>query len=147
VNQALFAQIRLESGSGDNGGYPYNDWAFSMTPGGCGPGEGPDRWRYCTRQCVSYAAWAVERSGRKAPYGYGNARNWVNVAPASWQHDSPQPGDVGVSTRGNYGHVVYIDAVYGNGTMRISQYNAQLNGRYSEATVSVNMFDKYIRFP
>ncbi len=147
VNKRLFAQIALESGNGNNGGYPYNDYAFSMTPGGCGPGEGPDRWNYCTRQCVSYAAWAVERSGRTAPYGYGNAKNWVNVAPYSWQHDSPQAGDVGVATGGGYGHVAYVEAVYGDGTMRISQYNAQLTGRYSEATVSVNLFDKYIRFP
>ncbi len=147
VNQALFAQIRLEQGDGSSGGYPYNDYAFSMTPGGCGPGEGPDRWNYCTRQCVSYAAWAVERSGRKAPVGYGNAKNWVNVAPASWQYNTPQAGDVGVATGGGYGHVVYVEQVYGNGTMRISQYNAQLTGSYSEATVSIYMFNKYIRFP
>lgn len=147
VNAALFAAIRLESGNGNNGGYPYNDYAFSMTPGGCGPGEGPDRWNYCTRQCVSYAAWAVERSGRQAPVGYGNAKNWVNVAPASWQFNTPQAGDVGVATGGGYGHVVYIEQVYGDGTMRISQYNAQLTGSYSEATVSIYMFNKYIRFP
>jgi surface antigen len=79
--------------------------------------------------------------------GYGNAKNWVNVAPASWQHNDPRVGDVGVATGGGYGHVAYVEAVYGDGTMRISQYNAQLTGRYSEATVSVNLFDKYITFP
>lgn len=147
ANKRLFAQIQLESGNGNNGGYPYDNYAFSMTPGGCGPGEGPDRWNYCTRQCVSYAAWAVERSGRTAPYGYGNAKNWVNEAPSSWQHDNPRVGDVGVATGGGYGHVAYIEAVYGDGTMRISQYNAQLTGRYSEATVSTGLFNKYITFP
>ncbi len=147
VNKALFAQIRLESGNGDRGGYPYNNYAFSMVPWGCGPGEGPDRWGYCTRQCVSYAAWAVERSGRQAPMYYGNAKNWVYGAPSAWQFNSPQVGDVGVATGGGFGHVAYVEAVYGDGTMRISQYNAQVSGEYSEATVSVYFFNKYIRFP
>ena len=147
VNKALFAQIQLESGSGNKGGYPYTNYAFSMVPYGCGPGEGPDRWGYCTRQCVSYAAWAVERSGRQAPMYYGNAKNWVYAAPASWQFTTPQAGDVGVATGGGFGHVAFIEAVYGNGTMRISQYNAQVNGEYSEATVSIYFFNRYIRFP
>ncbi len=147
VNKALFAQIQLERGNGNNGGYPYNDYAFSMIPYGCGSGEGPDRWGYCTRQCVSYAAWAVERSGRQAPMYYGNAKSWVYAAPASWQFNSPQAGDVGVATGGGFGHVAYVETVYGNGTMRISQYNAQLRGEYTEATVSVYFFNKYIRFP
>jgi len=147
VNKALFAQIQLERGNGNNGGYPYNDYAFSMIPYGCGPGEGPDRWGYCTRQCVSYAAWAVERSGHQAPMYYGNAKNWVYAAPASWQFNSPRAGDVGVATGGGFGHVAYVETVYGDGTMRISQYNAQVSGEYSEATVSVYFFNKYIRFP
>ena len=147
VNKALFAAIQLERGNGNNGGYPYADYAFSMVPWGCGPGEGPDRWGYCTRQCVSYAAWAVERSGRQAPLYYGNAKNWVSAAPASWQYNTPQAGDVGVATGGGFGHVAYVEAVYGDGTMRISQYNAQVTGEYSEATVSIYFFNKYIRFP
>lgn len=147
VNAKLFAQIQLERGNGNNGGYPYANYAFSMVPYGCGPGEGPDRWGYCTRQCVSYAAWAVERSGRQAPMYYGNAKSWVYAAPASWQFNTPQAGDVGVATGGGFGHVAYVEAVYGNGTMRISQYNAQVTGEYSEATVSIYFFNKYIRFP
>ena len=147
VNAKLFAQIQLERGNGKNGGYPYANYAFSMIPYGCGPGEGPDRWGYCTRQCVSYAAWAVERSGRQAPLYYGNAKSWVSAAPDSWQFNTPQDGDVGVATGGGFGHVAYVEKVYGDGTMRISQYNAQVTGEYSEATVSVRFFNKYIRFP
>ena len=103
ANKRLFAQIQLESGNGNNGGYPYNDYAFSMTTAGCGPGEGPDRWGYCTRQCVSYAAWAVERSGHTAPVGYGNAQDWAYRAPAAWQHNEPRVGDVGVAIGGRWG--------------------------------------------
>jgi surface antigen len=78
---------------------------------------------------------------------YGNAKNWVNAAPDAWQYNSPQAGDVGVLTGGSFGHVVYVETVYNNGTMRISQYNAQVSGEYSEATVSTNFANKYIRFP
>lgn len=150
VNQQLIAQIRLEHGSGNNGGYPYDDWAFSMVPYGCGPGEGPDRWGYCTRQCVSYAAWAVERSGRSAPMYYGNAKDWI------WHAENQgvpvdrnaRAGDVVIFPGGSFGHAAFVEAVYGDGTMRISQYNIGLDGRYSEATMSTSAYNAYyLHFP
>ena len=140
VNRALFAAIQLERGSGNNGGYPYNDWPFSMQGPGCPSGDGPDRWGECTRQCVSYAAWGVERSGRRAPYGYGDAKDWVwhsqaDGIPGGY---TPRTGDVAIYTGGTWGHAQYIDSVNSDGTMRISQYNAMLDGRYTEATVSAS---------
>ena len=64
--------------------YPYKNAGFSMsTAPGCKDNDGPDKWGYCTRQCVSYAAWAVEASGRRAPRYYGNAKNWVAKARAN----------------------------------------------------------------
>ncbi len=150
VNQQLAAQMVLESGNGTNGGYPYNNWPFSMAGPGCVAGDGPDRWGYCTRQCVSYAAWAVERSGRHAPMYYGNANMWVGSARADGipVDTTPRTGDVAIFTGGNWGHAQYVDAVYGDGTMRISQYNILLDGRYSEATVSTSRSGwYYIHFP
>lgn len=143
VNRQLFLAIQLESGNGTNGGYPYNNWPFSMDTPGCPAGDGPDRWGYCTRQCVSYAAWAVERSGNKAPMYWGNAKNW------KWHGEndgkrvdrSPEAGAVAVYTSGSFGHVQFVESVNGNGTMRISQYNAQLTGKYSEATVPSSRYD------
>ena len=65
------------------GSYPYRNAGFGMSPGpGCVDNDGPDAWGYCTRQCVSYAAWAVQASGRQAPMYYGNARDWVAAAYA-----------------------------------------------------------------
>jgi surface antigen len=61
---------------------------------------------------------------------YGSAKNWVNEAPASWIHREPQPGDVGISTGGTWGHAFYVESVEGN-RMYVSQYNQQLTGRYS----------------
>ena len=114
--------------------YPYRDAGFSMQLGPCSftdsyP-DSPDKWGYCTRQCVSYTAWAVERSGRTAPKYYGSAKNWIYAAPASWIHSEPEPGDVAISTGGTWGHAMYVEQVDGD-RIYVSQYNQQLTGRYS----------------
>lgn len=113
--------------------YPYAGSGFSMsTAPGCNDGDGPDRWGYCTRQCVSYAAWAVERSGRSAPRYYGNAKNWVSKAWASGVSvytTDPQPGDVAISTAGTWGHAMYVEQVSGN-RIFVSEYNKRLDGQY-----------------
>ena len=113
--------------------YPYAGSGFSMsTAPGCNDGDGPDRWGYCTRQCVSYAAWAVERSGRSAPRYYGSAKNWVYAARRDGVpiYADPQPGDVAISTAGTWGHAMYVEKVDGD-RIFVSQYNQQLTGQYS----------------
>lgn len=113
--------------------YPYKNAGFSMsTAPGCVDNDGPDRWGYCTRQCVSYAAWAVEASGRDAPMYYGNAKDWVAKAYARGVQVSriPQPGDVAISTSGTWGHAMYVEKVEGE-RIYVSQYNAGLDGEFS----------------
>lgn len=114
--------------------YPYANAGFGMsTAPGCVDNDGPDKWGYCTRQCVSYAAWAVEASGRSAPYYYGNAKDWVGAARARGipvYTSNPKPGDVAISTAGTWGHAMYVEAVSGN-QIYVSQYNQQLTGRFS----------------
>ncbi|HEY5805763.1 MAG TPA: CHAP domain-containing protein [Candidatus Saccharimonadales bacterium] len=114
--------------------YPYKDAGFSMQLGPCSHSDSypdyPDQWGYCTRQCVSYTAWAVERSGRTAPKYYGSAKNWIYAAPASWVHRDPQPGDVAITTAGTWGHAMYVEQVDGD-RIYVSQYNQQLTGQYS----------------
>lgn len=114
--------------------YPYKNAGFSMALAPCSHTDSlpdaPDRWGYCTRQCVSYAAWAVERSGRSAPMYYGSAKNWVYAAPASWIHRDPQPGDVAITVSGTWGHAMYVEQVDGD-RIYVSQYNNSLTGQYS----------------
>jgi surface antigen/peptidoglycan hydrolase CwlO-like protein len=116
-----------------SGSYPYANWPFSMsTTPGCVNGDGPDQWGYCTRQCVSYAAWAVAYSGRVAPVDWGNAKNWVSAArDAGIPFDLvPQPGDVAITTSGTWGHAMYVEQVSGS-QIYVSQYNQQLTGEFS----------------
>lgn len=115
----------------DGGGYP---WANAPWPN-----DIPDPWGMYQRQCVSYTAWKVSASGRHMPYwgGRGNAKQWDDNARAAGMavDGTPRVGDVGVRNTGTYGHVVYVDGVNSDGSINISQYNANWDGRYSTARI------------
>jgi surface antigen len=114
------------------------------------PNNQVDPWGMYKRQCVSYAAWAVSASGRHMPNwaGKGTANQWDdNARTAGIPVDSsPRVGDVAVRNSGTYGHVMYVDNVNSNGTINVSQYNANYNGTYSTATISTSGL-VFIHFP
>lgn len=99
-----------------------------------------DSWGMYNRECVSYTAWKVYESGRFMPYwgGRGNANQWDDNARAAGipVDGNPKVGDVAVKNSGPYGHVMYVEHVYSDGSIYISQYNQSLNGTYSEAIIS-----------
>lgn len=117
----------------DSSGYPWANVPF--------PNSISDPWGMYQRQCVSYTAWKVWKSGRYMPYwgGVGNANQWDDNARAAGipVDGNPRVGDIAVSNNGYYGHVMYVEAVYDDGTIYVSQYNAGWDGRYSEARISV----------
>jgi peptidoglycan DL-endopeptidase CwlO len=129
--------------------------------GGGAPGSGPtcgggyparwceipqdsviDSWGMYNRECVSYTAFRVAASGRNMPWwgGSGNANQWPDDARAAGipVDSNPTSGSVAISMRGAFGHAMYVESVNGNGTINISQYNVNLDGRYSTATVSAS---------
>jgi peptidoglycan DL-endopeptidase CwlO len=132
----LNARYNVGSFKGDpgNGGYP-NVWAYAAQDSLI------DSWGMYNRECVSYTAFKVHqdylagRNNRDMPYwgGIGNANQWDDNAIASGipVDTNPTPGSIAVSNAGTYGHVMYVQAVNGN-QIYIQQYNAQLNGQYSE---------------
>lgn len=109
-----------------------------------------DSWGMYNRECVSWTAYRVALSGRYMPYwgGRGNANEWDDNARAAGipVDGNPQPGDVAISNRGFYGHSAYVEAVYDDGTILVSQFNANWQGTYSLARVSTGNF-VYIHFP
>lgn len=117
----------------DNSGYPWSGVAF--------PNSISDPWGMYMRQCVSYTAWKVANSGRYMPYwgGRGNAKQWDDNARAAGipVDTKPRVGDVAVSNTGTYGHVMYVEAVFDDGTIYVSQYNASWTGTYSEARIPI----------
>jgi surface antigen len=118
---------------------------------------GSDPWGMGYRQCVSYTAWKVASSGRFMPTnwtnGRGNAGNWPNLnaedrANGITVDRTPHPGDVAIWSSGSYGHAAYVEEVYGNGTMLISQYNYDFDGRYSSMVLPSSRWDlKFVHFP
>jgi surface antigen/peptidoglycan hydrolase CwlO-like protein len=113
-----------------------------------------DNWGMYTRECVSYTAFKVWESGRNMPYwgGRGNANQWDDNALSDGipVDSNPKVGDVAVSNAGYYGHVMYVEAVRGNGDIYISEYNFDWTGRYSERTISKSTWQsqgfKFIHF-
>jgi len=114
--------------------YPWADVPF--------PNTLSDPWGMYKRQCVSYAAWKVASSGRHMPYwgGRGDAKQWDDNARGGGipVDGTPHPGDVAISNAGAWGHAMYVEAVNGDGTIDVSQYNVHLDGRYSEGRRSVS---------
>ena len=84
------------------------------------------------------------------PYwgGRGNANQWVDDAQSAGipVDHSPRAGDVAISLAGAFGHAMYVESVNSNGTINISQYNVNLDGRYSTNTISVGSL-YFIHFP
>lgn len=100
-----------------------------------------DTWGMYNRECVSYTAWKVWSVGKHMPYwgGIGNANQWDENARAAGLPVNNNPNGVGVvaiSNSGFYGHSMYVEQVYGDGTILVSQYNAGWNGFYSTARIS-----------
>jgi surface antigen len=145
---------------GGTGNYPYAN-AVCLNSDGCGGGSSspynwgypPDHpydeagWQY--RNCTSYAFWrlaqvssitltwasfpAVYNSGGKIKYSVlGN-----DFSRAGYRVDHDPNGDavLAVNTDGNFGHIMYVEAVV-NGQAVVSQYNAAGDGLYSTGTLS-----------
>jgi surface antigen len=135
-NARRFARTgAIPSGVPGGGGYP-GVWAFA-------PQDSiVDSWGMYNRECVSFTAWKVAASGRYMPYwgGIGNANQWPGNARASGipVDGNPRVGDVAIGMYGYYGHAMYVEAVYGDGTIYVSQYNFGLDGYYSEMRINAS---------
>ncbi len=121
-----------EAGDPNHGGYPaYWDRAFQDSL--------LDSWGMLNRECVSYTAWKVYEAYGYMPYwgGVGNANQWPGDAQAAGipTGSTPKPGSVAISMGGAYGHAMWVEGVSGD-YIRVSQYNYDLAGHYSEMTIN-----------
>ena len=142
---------------GTSGGYPWNDSncyvdGNAWSHGGI-DGNGTDGMGYGCRQCVSYVAWRAYKETGYAPINWGNANNMPSSARSAGfsTGGTPRVGSAGVISAGAYGHVVWVDAVNGDGTVDVSQYNYYNAGgsgwgHYSKMRVSAATYDTYIYF-
>jgi N-acetylmuramoyl-L-alanine amidase len=86
---------------------------------------------YDPGNCTWYAANRRAASGRPVPRNLGHARTWaVNARAAGLSVGrTPSAGAVAVTTRGYYGHVMYVESVNSDGSIVISDMNVR--GLYS----------------
>jgi surface antigen/uncharacterized membrane-anchored protein YhcB (DUF1043 family) len=135
------------------GDYPWNEsncpmWGMLSTGGA--NGSGGDGHGYGCRQCASYAAWRAAKETGIYP-SWGNANQFDDHAAAAGFTVSAVPRDrsIGVMEAGYYGHVVWVEAVNGDGTIRVAQYNYNYGtgwGMFSRMNLPISAFDKFIYF-
>lgn len=141
---AMVARFGNQAGSGPTcgGGYP-NKWCNAAQD------SVVDSWGMYNRECVSYAAWAMTaKYGHYVPYGMGNANQWPAGARANGipTGSTPRVGSVAIWYVGSYGHAMVVDAVYGDGSFLVSQYNYGENGTYSTMVVGAGSGFTFIYF-
>lgn len=156
---AIAAAIAASGGSkliagGAAPDYPWNSSNCAMTGyyslGGA-DGNGGDGHGYGCRQCASYAAWRVAKETGLYPTNWGNATNFpANARAAGFATGySPRAGSLAVmhSGTGPEGHVAWVEAVNGDGTLVVSQYNYNYGagwGMYSKMVLSASVFQEYV---
>lgn len=106
---------------GGGSGYPYS--AIDV----------PDAWGFLTRECTSYAAWYLNVIAGKdfvnTRPGSGSAYNWANLGRDQGMTVSSSPKKGAAIAWGagpltsQWGHVAIVEAVNGDGTINISEYN------------------------
>lgn len=83
---------------------------------------------------AGYCTWYVKNRRPDLPNQLGNANTWYARAAAQGLPvgSTPRAGAVGTTTAGDYGHVVYVERVNGDGSILISEMNYA--GLYSQRT-------------
>lgn len=142
-------------GTAGNGNYP-SRWANARQDSLL------DTWGMYNRECVSYVAWKVASTGRYMPHwggAYdgshigGNAFAWIHNAdvdniprststPTTWRAGVAVVWDQNDGV-GPVGHVAYLEAVNGDGSIEVSQYNffsrTLGHGKFSRMHVSADV--------
>jgi len=156
MRRAGGGSVNILPGDPNKGGYPWEAGCYvdgnAVSHGGYN-GNGADPLGYGCRQCVSYTAYRVGARTGNYPRYWGNANQWPGSARASGYQtgSTPRANSVGVISAGQYGHVVWVEAVNGDGTVDVSQYNYYNAGgpgwgHYSKMRVSAATYDTYIYF-
>lgn len=125
ARQSTGGSLNIGAGSASGGGYPAI-WANAEQD------TIVDNWGLYNRECVSYTAWKVASTGRYVPHfgGAGNANQWPSTTARYGiaSGSTPKAGSVAIWYVGAYGHAMYVEAVNGDGTITVSDYNNNMDG-------------------
>jgi surface antigen len=160
----------------DTGGYPDARLPCEHAPyssiGYCNTVNGPYDWGpvpdttpgwtdatthsprgYNYRNCTDWVAWRLEQFGvpEALVRGLGNGGQWAaNAAGRAGLtvSSTPRRGDAAVQI-GNPGHVAFVEAVFADGAIRVSEYNKSFDGTYDDTRVGTPAqlgFEAFIQF-
>jgi surface antigen len=98
-------------------------------------GNGISPYGYYYRNCTNYVAWKLQSLGvpDSKTRGLGNGGQWATNANGRGGvtvNTTPAYGAAAVNTSGTWGHVAFVEAVHGDGTITVSEYNWYSNGVY-----------------
>ncbi len=166
IAAAAAAQRAYLASLGGSGGTVgnFHFWGWSGNQG-CGGGGYPycagpldygvDPWGLYTRECVSYAAWALAKKYNKYVghfSGSGMAHEWTWSGPlysGAYRVSNPQRGDAVVLPIipgfADVGHLMMVEAVDGDNVF-VSQYNFGGTGEYSTMWIKKSGV-VFLRFP
>jgi surface antigen len=160
----------------DTGGYPDATLPCEHAPfsviGYCTTTNGPYDWGpvpdttpgwtvatthsprgYTYRNCTDWVAWRLEQLGVSEGLvrGLGNGGQWAANAigrTGLTVTSTPRRGDAAVQI-GNPGHVAFVEAVFADGAIRVSEYNRSLDGTYDDTRIGTPAqlgFQSFIEF-
>ncbi|KAL1838775.1 hypothetical protein VTJ49DRAFT_2237 [Mycothermus thermophilus] len=129
-------------------GSPIKDDYPSAYKSQCG---GVDPWRYYKCQCVSFAAFRINKrlnikfTNSYKGQAWGNAKTWYNAAKKAGvkANNTPKPGAIAWTDKGSAGHVAWVAKVSGD-KVTVEEYNWNNPKRYGKRTVAKSSFKKYI---
>ncbi len=108
---------------------------------------------YGYRNCTDWVAWRLEQLGvpDRLVRGLGNGGQWAaNAARRDGLTVSatPRPGDAAVQF-GDPGHVAFVEVVYADGAIRVSEYNKWFDGTFDDTRIGTPAqlgFSAFIQF-
>lgn len=137
LDKQIYEERRKQLGKGEtySGGSSAYPWPNEPNPAAVDP------WLFFKRQCVSYTAWKFQAVYGQAFInsrpGQGSGWNWPALARDQGYKTSSSPtvGAVVSWPTGAgrpYGHTAWVEAVNGDGTINVSEYNWVIERGYSE---------------
>jgi peptidoglycan hydrolase CwlO-like protein len=126
------------------GGYPYCNVPLDAWV--------TDPWGlHLARECVHYVAWALANKANvyvpSFPPGRGSAYQWEgSLSGVARVDNNPSGAEAVYMPIGSVGHVGYIEENYGDGWVRISQYNFGVSGAYSTMDLKVTSNLRFFHF-
>jgi surface antigen len=94
-----------------------------------------DSWRMGNRECTSWVAWKTYQTYHYQVTAWEDAKDWPTYAKsrALTVDEIPEIHSAAVDTSYRPGHVMWVEKLNEDGTIHVSQYNADNQGNYSEA--------------